>query len=149
MPLPILGLVGAIAPVVDNLIDNLFETDEEKAAAKVKVMQAAQEGRLKEIEVSMSAIIAEAKSADPWTSRARPSFLYVVYVMILAAIPMGFVSAFNPDLALKVVAGMQGWLAAIPDAMWTLFGAGYLGYSAARSWDKRGKPPITWTAEKK
>jgi hypothetical protein len=31
----------------------------------------------------MAAVLAEAESPDPWTSRARPSFLYVMYVLLL------------------------------------------------------------------
>ena len=87
----------------------------------------------------MSAILAEANSDDPWTSRARPSFLYVVYLMILASIPMGFLTAFNPEVALAVTNGMKDWLAAIPESMWTLFGAGYLGYTGAREFGKHSK----------
>ena len=96
-----------------------------------------QAGELKELETRMSAILAEAKSADPWTSRARPSFLYVVYVVILAAIPMGIPHAFNPDLAVGIAQGFQAWLHAIPEDLWWLFGAGYLGYTGARTFDKR------------
>lgn len=136
MTLPAALLTGMAEPLFD-LIDNLFTSDEERANAKRKLLS--QEGRrsLEKLEINMSAIIAEAKSSDPWTSRARPSFLYVVYTMILGAIPMGFLSAFHPDIAERVIAGMQGWLAAIPDALWGLFGAGYLGYSGFRSWDKK------------
>lgn len=130
------AVFGAIAPLAGSLIDRLFETDAEKAAAKAKLMEMEREGQLKDLEVRLSAIIAEAKSQDPWTSRARPSFLYVMYAMILSSIPMGFLFAFQPDMADSVIMGVQGWLAAIPEAMWALFGAGYLGYTTARSWDK-------------
>ncbi len=129
-------LTGLAAPLFE-LIDDLFTSDEERSEAKRKLLS--QEGKrsLQQLEINMSAIVAEAKSADPWTSRARPSFLYVIYVMILGAIPMGFLSAFEPEIAQRVVDGMQGWLAAIPEALWGLFGAGYLGYSGFRSWDKK------------
>jgi len=96
----------------------------------------AQEGELKELEVRMSAILAEARSKDPWTSRARPSFLYVMYVMILASIPMGVLAAFRPEAAQAVAAGMRAWLGAVPDALWVVFAVGYTGYTAARSFDK-------------
>ena len=136
MTLPATLVTGLAAPLFE-LIDDLFTSDEERAEAKRKLLS--QEGRrsLQQLEINMSAIIAEAKSADPWTSRARPSFLYVIYVMILGAIPMGFLSAFHPEIAQRVIDGMQGWLTAIPEALWGLFGAGYLGYSGFRSWDKK------------
>jgi hypothetical protein len=85
----------------------------------------------------MQAIVMEAQSKDPWTSRARPGFLYVMYILMLAAIPMGVLHAFNPALAGGVVNGFHAWLGAIPEEMWTLFGIGYLGYVGGRSWDKR------------
>jgi len=136
MVLPTTLVAGLAGPLFD-LIDDLFTSDKERADAKRKLLS--QEGRrsLQQLEINMSAIVAEAKSADPWTSRARPSFLYVIYVMILGSIPMGFLSAFHPEISTRVIAGMQGWLAAMPDALWGLFGAGYLGYSGFRSWDKK------------
>ena len=69
---PVLGKLGG------ELIDNLFETEAEKSAAKAKLVNL----DLKKYEIQMSAIVAEAKSADPWTSRARPTFLYVFYLMV-------------------------------------------------------------------
>ncbi len=136
MALPSTLLSGLAAPLFE-LIDGLFTSDEERAEAKRKLLSQEGQRTLQQLEKNMSAIVTEAKSADPWTSRARPSFLYVIYLMILGAIPMGFLSAFEPDIAQRVIAGMQGWLTAIPESLWGLFGAGYLGYSGFRSWDKK------------
>lgn len=130
-------VLSSLVPLASELIDNLFETDQEKAAAKTKLMLLEQQGELQNLEVRLSAIVAEAQSTDPWTSRARPSFLYCMYVMILSSIPMGFLFAIKPDIAQAVIVGVQGWLGAIPEPMWVLFGAGYLGYTTARSWDKK------------
>jgi Holin of 3TMs, for gene-transfer release len=88
------------------------------------------------ITTQMTAIVAEAQSTDPWTSRARPSFLYVMYTIILWAIPMGLIAAVRPDMAKGIADGMNAYLAGIPEPMWALFGTGYLGYTAARSWGK-------------
>ncbi|HEB77540.1 MAG TPA: hypothetical protein ENI90_03305 [Methylothermaceae bacterium] len=129
-------VTGFTKPLFD-LIDDLFTSDEERAEAKRKLLTEDGQRKLSELQVRLSAILAEANSKDPWTSRARPSFLYIIYLMILASIPMGVLSAFHPEIAAHIVTGMQGWLNAIPDSLWALFGAGYLGYSAARSWDKR------------
>lgn len=74
---------------------------------------------------------------DRLVTRARPLFMYVMYVMILAAIPIGILGAFKPDAA-KVIAETAGlWLKAMPESMWLFFGACYLGYTGARSYDKR------------
>lgn len=125
-----------------KIIDKIFPDPEQRDRAKLEMAKLYQDGDLRELEVQMSAIVAEAKSADPWTSRARPSFLYVMYVMILAAIPMGVLSAFRPELATQIAGGMQAWLKAVPDMLWGVFGTGYLGYTAARSiWDKPKPKP--------
>ena len=130
--------ITAILDVGGKLIDKLLPDPEAKLKAKVELERLSQAGELTELQTRMSAIIAEAKSADPWTSRARPSFLYVMYCMILASIPMGIVSAFKPELATAIAAGMQSWLSSVPTELWTVFGIGYTGYTVARSaWDKK------------
>ena len=94
-------------------------------------------GEFKELEGAIQLITAEAQSKDPWTSRARPSFLYVMYIMILASIPMGFLSFWHPEMVDSTIDGMEKWLKAIPSEMWYLFGVGYLGYVKKRSDDKQ------------
>ena len=130
-------LLSGIFEIGKGLIDKLLPDPAAKAKAQMDLLMLQQSGELKELETRMSAILAEANSPDPWTSRARPSFLYVIYVMILMAIPMGILSAFRPDMASAIAAGMQAWLAAIPEDLYVLFGVGYVGYSGARMLEKR------------
>jgi len=126
--------------VAGKVLDKIFPDPIEREKAKLQMAKLNQEGALKEVEVQMSAIVAEAKSTDPWTSRARPSFLYVMYALILASIPMGILSAFNPGAATQIATGMKAWLGSVPDALWATFGIGYSGYTVARSaWDKKAK----------
>lgn len=133
-------LFGSLIDLGKALIEKIFPDKEkqatERAQAELALITLQQEGRLKELGIEMSAIIAESQSPDPWTSRARPSFLYIIYIMILLGVPMGVLGAFRPDLAAAVASGLQKWLAAIPDSLWALFGAGYLGYTGARTWEK-------------
>jgi hypothetical protein len=84
----------------------------------------------------MQAIVAEAQSSDPWTSRARPSFLHMMYALILWAIPMGLIAAADPRIAKGIADGMTAYLRGIPEELYALFGTGYLGYTAARTWGK-------------
>lgn len=126
--------------IASKVMDKVFPDPIEREKAKLQMAKLNQDGKLEEVKTQMSAIIAEAKSADPWTSRARPSFLYVIYIMILASIPMGILSAFNPEMAVQIATGMKAWLSSIPDALWGTFGIGYTGYTVARSaWDKKKK----------
>ncbi|MDD3287427.1 MAG: holin family protein, partial [Alphaproteobacteria bacterium] len=124
-----------IAPVC-SLIDKLIPDPKAREEAKLRLMQAEGQQALSEIQAQLSAIVAEAQSADPWTSRARPSFLYVVYALILASIPMGIVYAVDHSVAGNITEGFRAWLSSIPEPIIQLFGVGYLGYTGARSFDK-------------
>lgn len=133
-------LAGPIAKLAGDLIDNLFETEEEKADAKAKLMKLERQGKLQELRVSMSAILEEARSRDPWTSRARPTFLYVMYLVIILCFIGGVIGIWWPSEVTIAAGNIRDLLAAIPENLWWLFGAGYLGYTGARSFDKwRGR----------
>lgn len=73
---------------------------------------------------------------DPWTSRARPSFLYMMYALILWSIPLGLIAVVSPRIALGIANAMTAYLRGIPEELYALFGTGYLGYTAARAWGK-------------
>jgi hypothetical protein len=128
--------LGAVFNLGSKILDKIFPDKEAADRAKLELLKLQQSGELTELEKRFSAIVAEANSQDPWTSRARPSFMYVMYTMLLASIPMGFLFAFKPDVALAVTTGVTNWLHALPEEMWWLFGAGYLGYSGARTFEK-------------
>ena len=130
------GVGETVLGMVDGVLDKVIPDAAEREAAKFRMRELAQKGELEAMKTSMSAIIAEANSSDPWTSRARPSFLYVMYALILTAIPMGVLHAFNPDMAFNIATGFSNWLDAIPSDFVALFGVGYLGYAGSRSMEK-------------
>lgn len=131
MPL-IEALIGPIAGLIDKIIPDPKARD----AAKLELLKLQGAQDLQTLQTQLSAIVAEAQSADPWTSRARPSFLYVMYALLLWAIPMGLIAAAAPDMAKHIAAGMTAYLNGIPEPLYALFGTGYLGYTAARQWGK-------------
>lgn len=134
IPLPI---IGGLFEIGSKLIDKLLPDPEAKAKAQLELLRLQQTGELESLRTQLSAIIAEAQSEDPYTSRARPSFLYVMYIYLLASIPFGIFWIFSPEQAALAAAGFGKWLDAIPESLYALFGAGYLGYTGFRSWDKR------------
>ena len=125
-------LIGPIAGLIDKIIPDPRARD----AAKLELLKLQGSQDMDMIQTQLSAIIAEANSADPWTSRARPSFLYVMYVVILWSLPMGLIAAFRPEAARDIAAGMNAYLGGLPEPLYALFGTGYLGYTAARQWGK-------------
>lgn len=126
----------SMAPALFGLIDNLFTSDKERDEVKLKLIAMEKAGALEELKVSMSAILAEAQSADPYTSRARPTFLYVMYGAIGMCFLGSILGIWFPTHIDTAAANLGKLLSAIPESLWWLFGAGYLGYTATRSFDK-------------
>jgi hypothetical protein len=128
-------LEGLISPIA-KLIDKIIPDPEARDRAKLELLKLEGSHEMEALKVQLSAIVAEAQSTDPWTSRARPSFLYVMYALLLWAIPMGLIAAAQLQMAESIARGMNAYLAGIPEPLYALFGTGYLGYTAARQWGK-------------
>ncbi len=124
-------LVDALIAPVAALLDKIIPDPKAREAAR---LDGAHELEL--LKAQMAAIVAEASSSDPWTSRARPGFLYVMYVLLLWSLPMGLIAATRPEMAAAISQGMTAYLEALPEPLYALFGTGYLGYTAARQWGK-------------
>jgi hypothetical protein len=131
-----MAILEAIVGPVSKLLDKIIPDPQARDRAKLELIKLQGDQEMQAIGVQMQAIIAEAQSSDPWTSRARPSFLYVMYALILWAIPMGLIAAADPKLALGIGNGMTSYLRGLPEELYALFGTGYLGYTAARTWGK-------------
>ena len=131
-----MAFLEAIVGPLSKLLDRIIPDPEARDRAKLELIKLQGDQEMATIGVQMQAIVAEAQSADPWTSRARPSFLYVMYAMILWAIPMGLIAAADPAMARGIGDGMTSYLRGIPEELYALFGTGYLGYTAARTWGK-------------
>ncbi len=76
------------------------------------------------------------RTANRFTAMARPTFLYAMVAMILWAIPLGVIAALRPEAARAMTDAMTAYFAGLPEPLYALFAAGYLGYTAARQWGK-------------
>lgn len=92
------------------------------ALAQLDLQKKAEDTLQTEVTAASANIRADAASGDKYTSRARPSFIYVMLV-IMAANYIVFPIAGKAPLA-------------FPDALFWLFGSCMLGYTGARSWEK-------------
>jgi hypothetical protein len=131
-----MALLDSIISPIAGIIDKIIPDPGARDAAKLELLKLEGTQELDRAKTQMAALIAEAQSPDPWTSRARPSFLYVMYILLLWSIPMGLIAAARPDMAKAIAAGMTAYLNGIPESLYALFGTGYLGYTAARTWGK-------------
>ena len=136
MPLLDQILGGNVASFVGGLIDKFHLSPEKKAEfqaaidanqtqlsiAQLDLQKKAEDTVARETEAASANIRAEAASGDKYTSRARPSFLYVMLGIL----------ATN-----YVVFPLLGKAALVfPDALFWLFGSCMLGYTGARTWEK-------------
>jgi len=131
-----MGILDAVVGPLAHIIDKIIPDPEARDRAKLELIKLQGDQEMQAIGQQMQAIVAEAQSTDPWTSRARPSFLYMMYALILWSIPMGLIAAADPKMALGIANGMTAYLRGIPEELYALFGTGYLGYTAARTWGK-------------
>src|SRR6266851_9301109 len=89
--------------------------------AQIALESKAQETLARETEAASANIRADAATGDKFTSRARPSFIYVMLGILVANYVV------FPILARPAIA--------FPDALFWLFGSCMLGYTGARSWE--------------
>lgn len=125
-------LVSALAGPLMGLIDDLFTSDEEREAAKVKLLEMEQKGELAQIAVNMK----EADSEHLFVSGWRPAVGWVC----VAAFAYTFVlQPFAAFVALAVGADKE-LLDALPDldlgAMMPVL-LGMLGLGAMRTYEKK------------
>lgn len=131
-------LIGPIAQILNKSLDLIFPNPKEKIDAQIRLVELEQSGQLKELEANLSAILAEAQSTDPWTSRARPSFMYLFYCVILAMVVVAPVlGIFFPESMDLFFMNVDKGFKAIPEALWWTFSAGYLGYGGYRTYEKK------------
>lgn len=128
--------ISAVANVVGSIIDKAWPDPTVAEKAKLDEMKERTADAVLLMDAQNRAANAEAASSDAWTSRARPSFLYVMYALILWAIPMGIIAAFSPATAMAVAEGFKAWLAAIPPQLWDVFGLCFTVYAGSRLIEK-------------
>ncbi len=131
-----MSFLEALISPVSAIIDKIIPDKEARDRAKLELLKLEGTQELEYLRMRMSAIVTEASSVDPWTSRARPGFLYVMYAIILWALPMGLIAAVRPEAAQNIAAAINAYLNGLPEPLYALFGTGYLGYTAARQWGK-------------
>lgn len=131
-----MAIVDTIIAPVAGLLDKLIPDPRARDAAQRELLRLEGTQELERVKAQMAAILAEAQAADPWTSRARPAFLYVMYALLLWSIPMGLIAAVRPQAATAIAQAMNAYLTGLPEPLYALFGTGYLGYTVAREWGK-------------
>lgn len=127
-----------IAGLVGKVLDKAWPDPAQKAQAAIELEKLRQAGEFKELDSAMQTILAEANSHDPWTSRARPSFMYVFYFILLSLVILApIIGVFKPTEMKTFFDNVKFGFEAVPEALWWTFSAGYLGYTTARTYEKK------------
>lgn len=136
-PVTASAITGGVFDIGKKLLDKFFPDEQQRAAAEVQLYQMAQSGDFNDLEKRMTAICLEAQSDDSFVKRARPTFLYVFYFVIITLVVIApFVGVFHPDEMKLFYANVKLGFEAVPGELWAVFTAGFMGYSYNRSQDK-------------
>lgn len=129
-------VTGGLGQLLKEIIGTFKVSPEKKLELETLLAQNDQQIRLKqmqleealaaqlsrEIEAAGANIRAEAQSGDKFTSRARPTFMYVVNAILVW------------NFIVVPIVGRQP--IEFPEALFWLFGSTVLGYTGARTWEK-------------
>lgn len=115
-------VVGTLIPdkpkeVIRNLVGDTIKSDKQ-LMVEIREIELAIDNAKDQRKLIRTAL----RSEDPYVRRARPTFLWLMYVVILV------------NFIILPVLGKP--LLDLPNALYYLFGTAFLGYGAARSWDK-------------
>jgi len=126
-------MLDIIKTVVMPIVSKFIPDASQQATAAEQVSQAMIQLQLE-----------DAKSQDLYIKRARPTFMYVMYLLLLVAVPCGILYIVNPKLANAFVDGAGAWFSALPDSLYNLlevcFGVYGIGRSAekiTKNWKKK------------
>ena len=121
---------GDILTVGAGLIDSLFTSDEERAEAKLRLATLQEAGKLKQMEMAMSTIVAEANS-EHWIVAAWRPLTMLTFTAIIANnyIVYPYLSLFWTEAPVLE----------LPPDLWDLLKIGLGGYVVGRSTEKAVK----------
>jgi hypothetical protein len=131
---------GGIKDLILGVLDRIKLNPEEKAKIQLQLEQNSfelqklqmeleakeKEQLAREIETASANLRAEAQSGDKYTARARPTFLYLVMLIL----------GWN----YIVVPLIHRVPLELPEPLFWLFGSAVLGYTGARTWENLGTP---------
>ena len=140
---------GGLGKLIKDVVGTFKLTPEKKAELEQLLEAHAHEIQLKEYELTVKSmeaeskaleiagqnIRAEAQSGDKYVSRARPTFMYVFYcILVFNFLILPIVQMFK-GIGLENLKPIE-----FPEIMWEVFVAGFLGYVGARSFERfKGK----------
>lgn len=136
-----LSAIGEALKGAFGLIDDLNTSEEEKAAAKIKMQELFNQQQRdlmanyqKEIATTRDVIVAELTQDDKFTKRARPAVMYMFILII--ALNYCIFPYINHFIILFMKTPKELPLITLPQEAWNLFGIIFGVYGLGRSVEK-------------
>lgn len=134
------ALLGILSPVIQGVTNRFFPNPEDELKRQelnqrlaIAIMENDSALQAQIVEVYKL----EAGSADPFVSRARPTFMYVMYALFAACPLGGMLSIFYPQEVFQAAENTKLLFEAIPaELMATFFGC-FAVYSINRTSEKK------------
>ena len=136
--------LDSVVDSVGKVLDNLFTSDDEKEKNKIAMAQISlaamqfekqlaqelEKAYIADIQDLRKQITVELQSEDAFVRRSRPAFNYIFYTVLV----------FNYILlpTIQLVSGKASNPVDLPDELWYVFGAGFIGYGYLRTMEKTG-----------
>lgn len=129
---------------ISKAIDKLVPDAGQRAELQLRALEMEKTGHLKELESYLALLSTEAASNDNYTRRARPTALYIIYVLMCWGLFCSVVAVVSPEKAELMQRVFIGFFEKMPgdfyDMVMVMFGI----YSGARTFEKipgRSKKP--------
>lgn len=136
--------LNTVVDSVGKVLDNLFTSDDEKEKNKIVMAQVSlvamqferqlaadlEKAYIADIQDLRKQITVELQSEDAFVRRSRPAFNYIFYTIIV------FNYIFIPIY--QLITGLVVDPVILPNELWMVFGAGFVGYGFMRTIEKGG-----------
>lgn len=118
-------MLNILTNIISPIIKKFIPDNTQQEAALSEMMSA-----------TATIMVEEAKSSDTFVRRARPSFLYVMYILLLSAIPTGILFALDKSIGISFVEGVKYWFSILPSELYSLLKVCFGLYVSGRSAEK-------------
>lgn len=120
----------------EKIIDKIWPDAESADKAKLELMKLGQSGELEKFAATANIMLAEANSTDKWTSRARPSFMYVMYTLFMLCMVGAIIGVWHPQEMKQAADNLALLFNAIPDILYQVFFGCFTVYAGGRTFEK-------------
>lgn len=131
-----MSIFDGIAKIISEGIDKVVPDANVRLEAKTKLAELEKNGELQELHDYLDLLKTEAASDDNYTRRARPTALYVIYILLCWGLLCSVISIFSPGKSAEMLNIFNTFFTRLPDNFYTLLETLFGIYAGARTIEK-------------